>query len=256
MNIRVYLVDDELPARKYLRQLLGEFQDVEIAGESSNAVTAFQEIMSLNPDILFLDIQMPGLSGVDLTKMLAELPESPLIIFTTAYSQFAVDAFNLQAVDYLLKPFDSTRLAQAIGRAQKQLRDCRREELSSSDSETSQSNSTKPLEFITATQEGRMFLISPSSIVFAKCIDSITFIYANELEYRISLSLTSFYNQMKDLNFFRTHRNTVVNLNFVREIHNDFNGCCKLIMNDAAANEIGVSRRKTRELKKRLSLHK
>jgi len=256
MNIRVYLVDDELPARRYLHHLLKDFQDVEIAGESSNAVTAFQEIMSLHPDILFLDVQMPGLSGVDLTKMLAELPESPLIIFTTAYSQFAVDAFNLQAVDYLLKPFDNTRLAQAIKRAQKQLRHRRREELFSSDPETAPSNSTRPPEFITATQDGKMFLLSPSSIVYARCIDSITFIYADEHEYRVPFSLTSFYNQVKDLNFFRTNRSTVVNLNFVREIHNDFNGCSKLILNDAAANEIGVSRRKTRELKNKLRLHK
>ena len=252
--MKVYLVDDEQPARDYLRQLLGEFQHIDIVGEASRAVVAFQEIMSLSPDILFLDVQMPGLSGVDLTKILGELPDSPLVIFTTAYSQFAVEAFNLEAVDYLLKPFDSGRLSQALERAERHLGRLKQQEPALSDHDGSAPDEQKNTELIVATRQGKMHLFPPRSIVFARCLDSLTFVYVNDTEYRVNLSMTALFEQLKGLNFFRTHRNTVVNLNFVREIHNSFNGCSTLIMDNAASSEIQVSRRKTRALKKHLSI--
>lgn len=255
MMMRVYIIDDEEPARNYLRQLLAEFEHIEIVGEASCAVEAFQEIMKLAPDVLLLDVQMPGLSGVDLTKILGGVPNSPLVIFTTAHSRFAVEAFDLEAVDYLLKPFDGVRLSQALERAEKRRHNSGQREETLTEQNESEKVDQNSSDLIVATRQGKMFLFSPRSIVFAKCVDSLSFIYVNDTEYRVTLSITALFEQLKDLGFFRTHRNTVVNLNFVREIHNCFNGCSTLIMDDAASSEIHVSRRKTRALKKHLSFH-
>src|SRR3989475_8839136 len=112
--IRALLVDDEQPARERLRQLLSAFDDIEVIGESEDGEQAIEKILELRPDLLFLDIQMPGCSGMEVA---ASLPSPrPKIIFCTAYDQYAVDAFELHALDYLLKPVNRARLSEAIER--------------------------------------------------------------------------------------------------------------------------------------------
>src|SRR5512142_3330257 len=115
--IRVLLVDDEEPARKRLRHLLASEQDVEIVGEAENGAQAMERIASLAPDLVFLDIQMPACSGMEVAASLAS--PRPCIIFCTAYDQYAVDAFELNALDYLLKPINHARLQKALERVRR-----------------------------------------------------------------------------------------------------------------------------------------
>ncbi|MEO5961597.1 MAG: response regulator, partial [Opitutaceae bacterium] len=112
--MKALLIDDERLARSELRRLLAEFPEIEIAGESANAKQAREQLAGLKPDLLFLDVQMPGETGMELLESLE--PPAPHVIFTTAYDEFAVKAFELNALDYLLKPVDPARLAAAIGK--------------------------------------------------------------------------------------------------------------------------------------------
>ena len=110
---RALIIDDERLARNELRKLLAAHPEIEIAGEASNATEGIEKIESINPDLIFLDIQMPGKTGFD---MLAELEKAPVVIFTTAYDEYALKAFEVNALDYLLKPVDPIRLADALNR--------------------------------------------------------------------------------------------------------------------------------------------
>jgi DNA-binding LytR/AlgR family response regulator len=118
MTLRVLLVDDEQPARDRLRQLLAGVEDIEIVGEAEDGVQAIERVTELTPDLVLLDIQMPGCSGLEVAASLAR--PRPAIIFCTAFDQYAVDAFELQAVDYLLKPVNRTRLQAALARVREQ----------------------------------------------------------------------------------------------------------------------------------------
>jgi two-component system response regulator LytT len=116
MVLKALLVDDEVPARSELRFLLGEVGGVEVVGEAGSGAEALQLIKAIPYDIVFLDIDMPGLSGIDLAETLAALPHPPAIVFVTAHSEHAVKAFEVQATDYLVKPVEAKRLHAAVGR--------------------------------------------------------------------------------------------------------------------------------------------
>src|SRR5438067_7912524 len=116
MNMKAIIIDDERLARTELRKLLQEFPEIEIVDEASNAEEGLQKIENYNPDLIFLDIQMPGKTGLD---MLTELDHSPQVIFTTAYDEYALKAFEVNALDYLLKPIEPRRLADAIEKLRK-----------------------------------------------------------------------------------------------------------------------------------------
>lgn len=250
--MRVYLIDDELPAREYLRSLLLEFEGIEVVGISECPLEALPELKSLKPDLLFLDIQMPRLSGIDFSKILTELSAPPLIVFSTAYSQFAVDAFDVDAIDYLLKPFDKDRLSQTLDRAARQI-ETLRNHTANTDDGGAEIAADDNAGLIVAHKNEKMILLSPDEVVFAKCEDSITFVYTRDSSYRTTFTISSLYEQLKKHRFFQSHRNTLVNLSCVREIHPWFNGCSKLIMNNLQKSEVLVSRRKNRELKKFLA---
>src|ERR671911_297253 len=115
-KLRVLIVDDEYPAREELRYLLRSFPEVEVVGEATQTSEALELIRNIDYDLCFLDIKMPGGSGLDLVRELSNVPHSPSVIFITAYPDHAVEAFDLDAVEYLLKPFDESRLARALQR--------------------------------------------------------------------------------------------------------------------------------------------
>ncbi|HHW44314.1 MAG TPA: response regulator, partial [Desulfotomaculum sp.] len=114
MKLKALIVDDEYPARQELRYALGNFENVEIVGEATNAQEALALIKALDYQVLFLDISMPGMNGLELGAAIQELPRQPQVIFVTAYDEYAVQAFEVNAVDYLLKPVDQARLKKAV----------------------------------------------------------------------------------------------------------------------------------------------
>lgn len=119
--LRTFIVDDEAPARRELRYLLEQIPGVAVVGEAANGPAAFKGIREVRPDLVFLDIQMPGLSGLELAQFLCELPQRPLLVFATACQEHALDAFEVDAIDYLCKPFTGERVAKAVAKARRTL---------------------------------------------------------------------------------------------------------------------------------------
>jgi DNA-binding LytR/AlgR family response regulator len=248
MNITIFLIDDEAPARRELRYLLEQLPELEIVGEAATATEGLRLLRQLKPRLLFLDIQMPGLTGIELSQILQELPERPLVVFSTAYSQFAVDAFNLEAFDYLLKPVTLERLARTIDKVRKQLAP----PLSGLDKSQPEPPGHDDRKWVAARQGSKILPIAPESIVFVRCTEAVTHIHTATRAYQTSHTITALQEQLEPYTFFRAHRNSLVNLNCILEIIPWFSGSCKLVMNDPARTEILVSRYHARDLKKHL----
>lgn len=247
MSITTFLIDDEAPARRELRYLLEQLPELEIVGEAATAAEGLRLLRQLKPRLLFLDIQMPGLTGIELSQILQELPERPLVVFSTAYSQFAVEAFNLEAFDYLLKPVTLERLGKTIDKVHKQLAAAL-----SGPEKSLPEPAHDDRKWVAARQGSKILPIAPESIVFVRCTEAVTHIHTATRVYQTSHTITALQEQLEPYAFFRAHRNSLVNLNCILEIIPWFSGSCKLVMNDPARTEILVSRYHARELKKHL----
>lgn len=261
LKLKALIVDDEYPARKELRFLLQQYENVEVVGEATNAQEALTLIKALDYSILFLDIQMPGMTGLELGLLIKELPHPPKIIFTSAYDEYAVKAFDVDAVDYLLKPIDEKRLTRAITKIAKTVQAESSQEALGSETRTTVEPTLRPndgqqikIDRIPAEKQGKTILINESDIIYAFTEQDYVYIKTvndklftrytlKELEARLNPSL-----------FFRTHRCYIVNLHKVREIMPFFNGTYTLIVEDAEKSEVPVSRAQAKKLKKILGM--
>ncbi len=250
-TIRALVVDDEKPARDELVYLLGAFPEIQIEGQGKNGVEALNLIKEHSPDIVFLDVQMPGLDGFGVIKKLAERKiRVPHIIFVTAFDNYAVQAFEVSAVDYVLKPFDKARLAKAIARAKKML------DASSSSAERLEmlvkelgAAKSQPAKLLVKAQQ-RMLLVDAEDVVFASITDGLITVVARDIEG------TSNYRTIEDLQssldseiFWRAHRSYLVNINHIKEVVPWFKSSYMLKMSDKKATEIPVSRAQTKRLR-------
>lgn len=252
MNMTVFIVDDEAPARREMRYLLDQVEGVTIVGEASTPSQALHGIRENRPDLVFLDVQMPGLSGIELSEIIRELPDAPHIVFASAHGEFAVDAFNVEAVDYLLKPFTLDRVKQAIRKALKFVGESAPPSEHSSPAPDEQGQPTADVKKIPVNKGGRIIPLSPDAIVFIKCLDGETVVQTADETYKSKNTLGELEAGLKQFSFMRVHRNALVNIGCISEIIPWFNGSCKLIMNDRSKQEILVSRYHVRELKRRL----
>jgi two-component system response regulator LytT len=235
--LKALVVDDEAPARSELRFLLGEAGGVEVVGEAGNAVEALQLIKAIPYDIIFLDIQMPGLTGVQLAEVLAGLSSPPSIIFVTAHSEHAVKAFEVQAADYLVKPVEIDRLRQAIGRL-----------------EPAAEQAPAKVERIPVEKAGKKLLISVADILYVMAKDDYSYLYTSADRYLSTISLAQLEVKLEPVGFFRIHRRYLVNLARVKEVVPMYGGTLLLTLADDAATQIPVSRRRVPALKKALGL--
>lgn len=249
MKLKALIVDDEYPARKELRYMLEQFDNVEIVGEAANAREALKLISALDYSILFLDIEMPGMSGLELSTILQDDPNKPYIIFVTAYEEYAVKAFEVNAVDYVLKPFDEKRFYQAM---QKVFR------LAEKNKEKEETTSEKPepaiLNRLPVESNGKTLLIPEDDIIYAFTQDENVYIKTATDKYVSKYTLKELENRLNDQFFFRTHRQYIVNLSKVKEIVSSFNGTYNLIVGDKERSEVPVSRNQARKLKKFLGM--
>jgi two-component system LytT family response regulator len=209
---RVLLVDDEPLARKRLRRLLAGHADVEIAGEAGDGESACRLITEVAPDLVFLDVQMPGMSGFD---VLARLRERPRVIFVTAHDEFAVRAFEEQAVDYLLKPVEPARLERALARldAPGGAGNERIERLLLAIERTS-----APPPRIAVRRGARVLLVEPSAVIFCRAEDKYTVLYTAEGEHVVDRTIEELERTLDPASFLRIHRSAIVNLAFVKEL--------------------------------------
>jgi len=235
--LKALVVDDEAPARSELRYLLGEAGGVEVVGEAGNAVEALQLIKAIPYDVIFLDIQMPGLTGVQLAEVLSGLSRPPSIIFVTAHSEHAVKAFEVNATDYLVKPVEIDRLRQAIARL-----------------EPAAEQAPAKVERIPVEKAGKKLLINVTDILYVMAKDDYSYLYTPADRYLSTISLAQLEVKLEPVGFFRIHRRYLVNLARVKEVVPMYGGTLLLTLADDAATQIPVSRRRVPALKKALGL--
>lgn len=205
--MRAVIVDDEEPARAKLRRWLGSEPDIEIAGEFADGLTAAHSIMTATPDVVFLDIQMPGLNGLQVAAQL-EPEASPLLVFVTAYDAHALAAFDLNAIDYLLKPYDEERFRRALGRVRTQFhaQDERGSAVRVARAQTGISDRL----FVPATDGLR--LIDCADIHFLEADDNYVHVYTGEQKYLLRRTLRDLLQQLGEQRFVRIHKSVAVNI--------------------------------------------
>jgi two-component system response regulator LytT len=255
MPLSTVIVDDEQLARDELAYLLQSADDVKIVATGKNGLEAVSLIREHNPDLVFLDVQMPGLDGFGVIKKLAaqKLP-LPQIVFATAYDQYAVKAFEVNAVDYLLKPFDKKRVEQAVQKARRQ-----RAEPASAERFASlvhMLEQRQPQSKIVVRSGGRLFLVDQKDICFAAIEDGvITVSTAGVLEGQSNCrTLEELLAALDPALFWRAHRSYLVNINHIREVVPWFKSSYQLRMADKKQTEIPVSRSQTKRLRELFGL--
>lgn len=243
MPIKTIIIDDERLARVELRKLLGEFSDIEIVEEAVNADEALQKIELLQPELIFLDIQMPGKTGFDL---LAELDRSPDVIFTTAYHEYAIKAFEFNALDYLTKPIDPRRLADAIQKLQGP-------ELRRSLTASSVSSALLSEQDQVFVKDGeRCWFVKLSEIRLFESVGNYARVFFGANKPLILKSLNALEDRLDSRVFFRTNRKHIVNLRMIEKVEPYFNG--GLLLELKGGEKIEVSRRQTLRFKEMMSL--
>jgi two-component system LytT family response regulator len=238
MKIQALIVDDEPPARSKLRRLLEKDGRVEIVGEARDGADALNQIASTNPTHLFLDIQMPRLNGFEVLDALG--PERPQIIFTTAYDQYAIKAFEVRALDYLLKPFDEKRLREAIDRA---VEGAELEDSSVNqriDSLLRELRERKPLlRRILLRTEGRIIFIDTRHIVRISSEEKYVRLHIEGKSYLHRETMNNLAQRLDPSVFARVHRQEIVNMNFVRELESLSHGDYEILMRDGTRVPLG-----------------
>ncbi len=252
LHLRALIVDDEAPARQHLRDLLCEIPGVDLVGEASDAHEAEKLLLAVEHDVVFLDIRMPGLDGIEAAELFASLPKSPYVVFTTAYEEYAARAFELGATDYLLKPISKSRLQQAVTRAWERKSGAgggaRRRE-----SAGVQTEDTRELQYMTARRGHKMVLIDVEDIAFMRVEgETIHIMTADDTAVALAASLDQVEGGLSGSRFFRAHRSFLVNLRFVDEVVPMFNRTYELVMKDVSRSRVPVSRRKAVELRELL----
>jgi len=241
--LRVLLVDDEQPARERLRQLLSAFECIEIVGEAEDGEQAVERIVELEPDLVFLDIQMPGCSGTEVAASLGA--PRPKIVFCTAYDEYAVDAFELRAVDYLLKPVSRARLAKTLER----VRERSDEDAEASVEQAGRAVGPYPQRFL--AKRGTRYYVVPAAEV--SCFGSeggLTKLRVGGQHYWMQPTLGELEKRLDPQAFFRLSRAAIVRLDAVREVEPSSGGYGSVKLADG--EQLEVSRRRFKELMARL----
>jgi two-component system response regulator LytT len=253
-TISTLLVDDEALARDELSFLLKDFPDIEVIGTAANGLEALDAISQFDPDLVFMDVQMPGLDGFGVIRELrARGVELPHFILATAFDQYAVEAFRVQALDYLLKPVDKDRLAESVARARRFV-----EEKQDAEAKTAESTTNRPAlqrTKILVRANNRNLIIDAQEMIYATIDDGLITVVTSHFEghsnYRTIEELQS--NLDPNL-FWRVHRSFLVNINKIREVIPWFKSSFQLKMDDKKQTEIPVSRIQTKRLRTLLKI--
>lgn len=250
--MRSLIVDDELDARARLNRLLVHHPEIEVVGQAEDGLEAVEKIEALRPDLLFLDIEMPGLTGFEVLRSIPPATPVPLVIFITGYDQHTLAAFQTNALAYLLKPVEPERLAIAVERALKlnTLPAERQSELESI--ERAAREAPRMLRQIVCRKLGRALLVPAEHILWFHAEDGIVKARTAADSFCVNYQLAELEASLPPDMFFRARREVLVNMTRVKEIKPYFKSSFLLVMSDAAATEISVSERQARPLRQRL----
>lgn len=242
--MRAIIVDDEAPARSELRYLLEETGRITHIIEAASAREAVECIMDQKgADVVFLDISMPKITGMYLAKALQQLKRSPAIVFVTAYSEYALEAFEVDAIDYLMKPVDPQRLSQALDKVEAYI-----------NSPLTPLSLQSSSERIAVVKGNRKVLIPIEDIRFIEAKDDYSCIFTGEERFLSNAPLSDFEARLNDHGFFRVHRGYIVNLSYISNVESAASGILNLGITGFKDKQISVSRRRVVALKRALGL--
>lgn len=250
-DIRTIIADDEKPARDELKFILRSVEGVKLVGEADNGVEAYNLIENQHPDLALLDVQMPGLDGFQLVREIRTLESSPFVIFVTAFDQYAIQAFEVSALDYLLKPVARDRLVQAVDRVRPLV-----EQASPLDEKLSQFFENLPtrarhLTKIPVRRRKNLHLLDAHDIVYGYVRDGVVFIVTDGHEDMVSYrTLDEFASELDPEVFHRVHRSYLANVDRIREIIPQASGNYELLMDDSKGTRVPLSRQHARELRR------
>ncbi len=261
MHLRVLVADDERLARNELCFQLRHLDDVEVVDQAADGPRAVALAESLDPDLVLLDIQMPGMTGFEVARRLLESGVRSRVVFVTAYDQYAIEAFEVSAVDYLLKPVEATRLAQSIARVRRLLA----APAEPPDGTAANRELERIVQYVAERQQrrerlaikaGNRFLLVPADdIVYASLADDVITIVTGSVSGKSNYrTLDELHSHLDPAVFWRVHRSHVVNINKIKEIVPWFSRNYILRMKDGKGTEIPVSRNQTKRLREYLSL--
>lgn len=265
MRYRAVVVEDEKPARDRIRRLLSETEDFVLVGEAADGPSAVKLLDEAKPDLCFLDVQIPEGDGFE---VLGKATHRPHVIFTTAYDQYAIRAFEVHSLDYLLKPFTRERFSEALGRARRALADSTapggriltlleeiRSDLDALGRRRAEGSdphgATAAPERIPARRGARILLLEPARILWFEAEDALVFAKTEEGRFLVERTLSELEAALGP-SFFRAHRSFLVNLSLVGAILPGQAGRLRLLMRDRAASELPLSRRQAQRLRERL----
>ncbi len=249
--MRAYLVDDERLAIERLKRLLEATGRVTIAGSSTDPVAALDALRRTPVDVLFLDIQMPGLTGFE---MLARLESDVAVVFTTAYDRYAIEAFGVNSVDYLLKPIEPDRLDRALDKLERFSGQPRPDVRALARELAAELAPNRRLERIASRVGERTTVLDVARIGYFASKDKLTFAVVNGHEHVIDYTLTELEARLDARRFARIHRATIVNIALVQELFPAVDGGVVVRLKDEKKTELGVARDRVRELKERLGI--
>jgi two-component system LytT family response regulator len=241
--LKAIIIDDERLARIELKKLLQDFPEIEVVGEAANAVEGMEKIEQANPDLIFLDIQMPGKTGFEL---LEELDRAPMVIFTTAYDEYALKAFEVNALDYLLKPIDTKRLSDAIQKIHLH------EEKETLHVASVNRSILAETDQVFVKDGEKCWFVKLSDIRLFESVGNYAKVYFGINKPLILKSLNALEERLDEKTFFRANRKHIVNLRLIEKIEPYFNG--GLLLELKGGEKIEVSRRQTVKFKEMMSL--
>ncbi|MBO0958485.1 response regulator transcription factor [Neobacillus sp. MM2021_6] len=239
--IKTLIVDDELYSRDELKHLLSAFPSIQIVGEAESGEDAIMKALQLQPDVVFLDVEMPKMNGMNTAKAFKELKHAPLVVFATAYPQFAVEAFRYDVVDYLLKPYDQDQLHETINRILKHL------------SASKESEPEKQTGKLAVEAAGEILYLDPIEILYIVRDDKWTRLITKHNEYDTKMPLKDLENRLQSFGFFRIHKSFLVNLEYVNRLTPWFNGAYQLHI-EGRKEMLSVSRNYVKALRVRLEI--
>jgi two-component system LytT family response regulator len=236
MTLRIVIADDEPPARMRLRRLLADHADVEVVAECADGATTVQAIETVTPDIVLLDIQMPELDGFEVLDALGEA-KLPAIIFVSAFDQYALRAFEVHALDYVLKPVEADRLEQALAHARTRLAERRTTSWNAGVAELLQEMARKRpyLTRVPVRSEGRVLVVDLSAVDWIAASDNYVTLHVGTREYLVRDTIAAFDRRLDPDRFVRVHRSTIVQIDRIAELVPDFHGDFTIRLKDGAS---------------------
>jgi two-component system LytT family response regulator len=251
--VKAYLVDDEPLALRRLTRLVEQTGRVEIIGQSTDPLSVVETLPALHCDVLFIDIEMPDLSGF---QMLSKLTVHPLVVFTTAYSQYALQAFEVHSVDYLLKPIEMQQLERAINKLERVLGGSEpRPQLDKLLEQLAASiKPSQRLSRLPSKLGDRIEFVDVPKVTHFYASEKLTYASTPKKDFVLDLTIAELETRLDPDRFVRIHRSTIVNLDFVKELHSWFSERLLLKINDGKDTELTVSRERVKTLKEKLGV--